>query len=155
MDAAGLPPLAAPETTLEQARQAGRRLSESIDTWQEAWAGQPGAALLAELDIAQRQRAMWVTLRADVLLSLGRPDLALAILEPAVDVAHPEVGARNPPMLYGLLAEARLRSGRGRLALDALRPLVERSASVTPLAELAADLVVLRGIDRQGDSKEN
>ena len=66
-----------------------------------------------------------------------------------------DVGAANAPALYVLLAEARLKTGRTRQALDALEPLTARVPTVASAKELVGDLAVLESMGRVGDSKEN
>ncbi|MEL6350094.1 MAG: hypothetical protein AAFV53_43745, partial [Myxococcota bacterium] len=66
-----------------------------------------------------------------------------------------QIGALNPPGLFVLLAEANLRTGRSREALDMLDPLKEAYPEVKGLNETLGDLVVLEGLERIGDSKEN
>lgn len=151
---AGLGPLDRAAATPEQARLAARELTRTLDGWHAQLLVAPGGAIEAELDLLARHRALWVVHRADDWLRHTRADLALAVLEPAVDATAVEVSALNPPELFLLLAEARVHTGRARQALDALRPVADVDPSVGGLHELLADLVVVQGIHRQGDSKE-
>ena len=100
--------------------------------------------------------------RQDVLIEAAReallsdrPQPALTLLNAAIDRTDADVGVANDPNLYVLLAEARLRAGRTRQALDALEPLTGRVPSVASARELVGDLAVMESMGRVGDSKEN
>lgn len=155
LSSSGLGRLDLAAATPEDARRAARALTAALDRWRAEAAHAPGGPIALELQIFERQRALWVTVRADDWLRHARPDLAMAVLEPALDASNPEVSPLNPPELFLLLAEARVATGRARQALDALRPLADIDRSLTGLHELLADLAVVQGIHRQGDSKEN
>ena len=62
----------------------------------------------------------------------------------------------NLPGLYAVQATAQLRSGHVREALDSLHVLTGPPLSEAHgVDEIVGDLAILRGLDRQGDSKEN
>ncbi len=142
--------------------QSTRDAAAAVSAWadQEAAAAAAasvgeGSSLLAGLSpVAGYRQGVLVAAARDALL-LGRPQQALVLLETAHDVTHREVGATNAPHLFVLLAEARLRTGRTRQALDALAPLTARVPTVHSAQELVGDLAVLQSIDRIGDSKES
>ena len=114
-----------------------------------------GAELLAGLAPLHAYRQGVLVAAARQALLHDRPRSALVLLDAARDVSARAVGAANPPALFALLAEARLRSGRTREALDALEPLTARVPTVHSAKELVGDLAVLQSMDRIGDSKEN
>jgi len=142
--------------------QATRDAAAAVSAWadQEAAAAAAssvgeGRSLLAGLSpVAGYRQGVLVAAARDALLQ-DRPQQALVLLETAHDVTHREVGAANAPHLFVLLAEARLRTGRTRQALDALAPLTARVPTVHSAQELVGDLAVLQSIDRIGDSKES
>jgi len=140
-----------------------QRLRDQITAWR-AWTDEEAASAVASAaDPALLHGLTPVAgLRQDVLVAAGRdalrhdaPQQALLLLEAAVDVTDRDVGAANSPALYALLAEARLKTGRTRQALDALEPLTARVPTVASAKELVGDLAVLESMDRVGDSKEN
>jgi hypothetical protein len=113
-----------------------------------------GQELVHQLYLPRRLRQQWLVGRARWALETDQPDVALAMIEPAMDVSRRGLGPTNAPEAFALLAEARLRTGRSREALDALRLLFADYPEVTGVAEAIADLSVLEGMDRRGDSKE-
>ncbi len=114
-----------------------------------------GQALLAQVDPLHRWRQEHLVVRARVHLRADRPHRARTLLLLARDVSERGIGPRNSPALLALLAEANLRTGRTREALDALLVLSRALPEVRGLQELVGDLAVLEGMDRQGDSKEH
>ncbi len=119
----------------------------------------PGARLADELALfaghRSRQRAAHIAAGL-VHRDPPLPPLdALALLRGGIDAAAGErVGPTNPPLLLALLAEARLRTGRTREALDALHGMRDAWIDMDPLIELAGDYHVAAGLGRDGDSKE-
>jgi len=143
---------------VEVAREDVRALDAAIDLREKALlasADQDGVALLNDLGLHHRFRQEWITTRARKALLEERPHQAMAYLELARDVSVREVGVANTPSVLALYAEAQMRLGRTREALDVLVLLEEGYPEVAPLKELVGDLAVLQGLDRQGDSKEN
>lgn len=114
-----------------------------------------GQALLGELDPLTRWRQEHLVARARADLRAGRPHRARTTLLLARSVSDREIGPGNGPALLVLLAEANLRTGRTREALDALHVLARTRPEVRGLQETLGDLAVLEGLDRQGDSKEH
>jgi len=149
---------ALPAGDVEAAREAVRDLDERLDGARRALladAPPEGAGVLSDLDLVLRWRQEWLVLQARKHLRDDDPTVALALLERAHDPSHPEVGPWNSPSLFVLRAEAEVRSGRTRQALDALRPVEGRLGSVRGVIEIVGDLAVLQGLDRRGDSKES
>ncbi|HMV69250.1 MAG TPA: hypothetical protein PKA64_20550, partial [Myxococcota bacterium] len=115
----------------------------------------PGGAVVSDLGLTDRLRQRWAVDAARDHLAAGRCEAAQALLEPAMDVTSRGVGPANMPSLLVTLAHARLQCNRTREALDALQPLVEVRPEVRAAFEVVADLSVLRGIHRVGDSRED
>ncbi len=131
-----------------------RALSARADAWSDG-AGVEGRDLLEDLRLADvfRSRAL-VSLARDALLA-GQPRSALVFALAARDMGAPRsIGPASPPELFALTAEAQLRAGRSREALDALQVLVQVDPQVLGLAETIGDLSVLETLNRRGDSKE-
>jgi len=120
-----------------------------------AVASDDGAALITEIGLIERLRAEVLVARARRDLRAGHPHRALATLSLARDVTSREIGPSNGLSLIALLAEANLSAGRAREALDALQILTAARPEARGAQELVGDLSVLRGLDRQGDSKEH
>jgi hypothetical protein len=114
-------------------------------------AADAGDELLDGLGLVPRFRQEALVARARRALIDDQPAIAEAFLQLAHDAARPDA---NSPSVAILRAEAELRQGRARAALDALHPVVDRPAA-RPAAEIIADLAVLQGLDRHGDSKED
>ncbi|MEN0061551.1 MAG: hypothetical protein AAGA48_05335 [Myxococcota bacterium] len=134
-----------------------RRLDRALDHWGEQLRNQiddDGRALLADLQLIGRLRQEVVIVQAREALRRGHPRQAWAMLEQARDPSE-GLGPANPPALYALLAEAHLRLGRTREAMDAVQPLVEVWPVLQGTRETLGDWAVLKGLDRRGDSKEN
>ncbi|MCB9746648.1 MAG: hypothetical protein H6740_28995 [Alphaproteobacteria bacterium] len=143
----------------EAARVLARALDAALDPWlatRVATASEDGAALLRDLDLGAKLRAGLLLTLAREALGDERPRQAEALALMALDAEQGRrVGPVNHPGLFAVLAEARLRTGHVREALDDLQVLVEVRPEVTGLDELVGDLAILRGLDRVGDSKEN
>lgn len=140
------------------AREQVRQLDSALDQWNRSLsrrANADGRELLHELGLTERLQSELLTARARIALRQGRTRTALAILELTRDVSSPGVGPTNSPALLALMAEAQLRLGHTREALDTLQTLSEVYPEILGLQELVGDLAVLQGLDRQGDSKEN
>ena len=114
-----------------------------------------GLALLQQIQPLSRLRQEVLVDRARRDLRAGHVQRAYATLLLARDVTERGIGPANGPALYVLLAEANLRAGRTREALDALQPVVDVIPESTATREILSDLVVLEGMDRTGDSKEH
>ncbi|MFT5461034.1 MAG: hypothetical protein ACI9K2_007556 [Myxococcota bacterium] len=139
------------------ARQEVASLDSGLADWRadlEANATPEGLAILTDLRLVERFRQEWLTTRARYALLEDRPRQALAYLNAARDNGDLMVGPANSPILWALLAEAQLRNGRAREALDALHVLSGEHPEVLGLREVVGSLAVLRGLDRTGDSKE-
>ncbi len=143
----------------ERARALVRSLDKVLDPW---------AARLAESatpegrELLEGLRLVPV-LRSQALLSLARqaleaehPRQALAFAQLALDFENPrDLSPINAPGLFAVLAEANLRTGHTREALDALQVLVEVFPETAAVDEVVGDLAILQAMDRHGDSKEN
>ena len=143
----------------EAARAWVRALDAVLDPWAaelEDEAGDEGRELLGQLRLVPGFRAQVLLDRARSALLAAHPRQARAYAQLALDLEHPrEVSPINAPGLYAALAEANLRTGHTREALDALQVLSDLLPTVSGVDELVGDLAVLEGLDRQGDSKEN
>ncbi len=154
----GIGPEMSVQDDVEVAREDVRALDAVLDRREKALAAEAdddGKALLKDLGLHQRFRQEWITARARKALLEGRPHQAMAYLELARDVSTRAVGPANAPSALALYAEAQIRLGRTREALDVLVVLEQAHPEVAALRELAGDLAILQGLDRQGDSKEN
>lgn len=148
---------AMPTDDPQQARDLVRLLDLALDGWNSQLrelADPDGQSLLTDLGLVKRFRQEWLVARARLALFNGRPHQALTYLELARDPGE-RLGPANGPSLFAVQAEAQLRLGRTREALDTLQQLVDQHPEVTPLTEVVGDLAVLRGLDRTGDSKED
>jgi hypothetical protein len=141
-------------------RDTSRAFTDRLSTWYLAFDAASGTddsrALERDLRLVDgfRSRAL-VDWAVDALAS-GRPRCALALAELALDHEQPRaVTPLNSPTLFAVIAQANLRSGRTREALDALEVLVLPFPETTGLDETMGDLAVLEGLDRAGDSREN
>ncbi len=140
----------------EEARALVRLLDQTLGRWEaqlEDLADDDGTALLQDLALIRRFRQEWLVTRARLALYNDRPHQALTYLELG-RVPSEKVGAAIPPALMAVLAQAQLRLGRVREALDSLRALADLHPEILGLTEVVGDLAVLRGLDRHGDSKE-
>ncbi len=152
--------LAVPPTDdVDACRETVRAFDRQLDAWKPALAAtasDDGKAILNDLRLVEGLRARAVVDWAVDALAAGHPRCALAMAEMALDHEHPrEVTPTNPPTLFAVLAQANLRTGRTREALDALEVLVTPFPETTGLDETVGDLAVLTGLDRAGDSREN
>lgn len=148
---------AMPTDDPQQARDLVRLLDQALEKWNahlRSLADDDGQALLSDLGLVKRFRQEWLVARARLALHNGRPQQALTYIELGREPGE-KVGPANAPALMAVMAEAQLKLGRTREALDSLQLLVDRYPEVTPLTEVVGDLSVLRGLDRTGDSKED
>lgn len=152
-----LPPLGASDDP-EAARARGRAFDRSLTAW---WAtmkaqGDPeGTLLLEELRLERRARAQALLLLAGEALGQDRPHQASALLMLGHDLEEARrPGPLNPPLRYALEADALLRTGRARQALDPLQALQPSVEALVTLTEPLGDLAILQGMGRDGDSKE-
>lgn len=139
-------------------RERIRGLDVALADWQAAKeaAGVAGLSLLQELRLVSQYRGHALVAYASRLLDAGQPASARAAALMALDASHGRsISALNPPLLFVCLAEADLRLGRSREALDMLVPLKVAYPGIRGLQETIGDLVVLEGMTRLGDSKEN
>lgn len=143
----------------EAARASLRALDQALDAWRaslDATAPPEGRAVVDELRLAGVLRSRLLVGVAAAALEDARPHQALLMATLARDLQQPRtIGPLNPPALFVVLAEANLRTGRTREALDALQVLAEAWPELVGVDEIVGDLAVLEGLDRQGDSKEN
>ncbi len=143
----------------QAARERVRALTVALDGWVEALrgaSGDDGLALLDDLQLVQALRSRILIAWARAALHADRPHQATAYLQLAHDLESAgEVGPTNPPALFVLQAEALLRTGRTRQALDALSVLGDDLPGLSGAVETIGDLAVLEGMGRHGDSKEN
>lgn len=146
-----------PNDDADAARQEVEALDAGLDAWAkklDEQAPDEGRALLRDLGLVARFRQEWLVTRARLALAEEHPLMALVYVELARDHAARGIGPANPAALYAVGAEARLRLGHTREALDALHVVVEAHPEVVGLKETLDDLAVLQGISREGDSKE-
>jgi tetratricopeptide (TPR) repeat protein len=142
--------------------QVARELARALDIQWSAWlqglqsrVADDGKALLQDLSLGRIYRNQNLISLAEQCLDRDRPRQALALAQMAQDMAHPrEIGPLNPPILFAILAEANVMTGHTREALDYLEVLIEAYPEVLALDETVGDLAVLKGMSRQGDSKE-
>lgn len=152
-----LPPLG-PSDEPEAARAQGRALDRSLSAWTAAMKAQgdpEGTLLMEELRLERRARAQALLLLASAALDQDRPHQASALLMLGHDLEEARrPGPLNPPLRYALEADALLRTGRARQALDPLQALQPSVEALVTLTEPLGDLAVLQGMGRDGDSKE-
>ncbi len=111
-----------------------------------------GAAVVAELALAERWREQLSLALAREALGAGHPEAAAVWLRSVERPAH-ELAV--DPSVGVLLALAELDAGHTREALGALHPAAERRPTLHPTEDALADLTVLEGLGRSGDSKED
>ncbi|RME25555.1 MAG: hypothetical protein D6798_08685 [Deltaproteobacteria bacterium] len=143
----------------QAARERARALTRAVDDWVERLrtaSSTDGQALLDDLQLATALRNRVLVAWAREALRAGHPHQATAYLLLAHDLEDAgNISATNPPALFVLQAEAFLRTGRTRQALDALSALDEDLPGLTGTIETIGDLAVLEGMGRHGDSKED
>lgn len=144
---------------VDACREVARDFDRQLDAWRpalDAAAPDDGRALLNDLRLVEGLRARALVDWAVDALEAGRPRCALAFAELALDHENPRaITPLNSPTLFAVIAQANLRTGRTREALDALEVLVTPFPETTGLDETVGDLAVLAGLDRAGDSREN
>jgi hypothetical protein len=129
-------------------------LEERAAGWAAA-AGPGGVELERDLQLVGLWRAEALRVGAEDLLAAGRPAEASAALMLAFDATQTRtVSPRSSAALRLAMAEAALRTGRAREALDALTPLRDGWPEVLPVIELINDLVVLDSLGEVGQSSE-
>jgi hypothetical protein len=141
----------------EAAKDEVRELDGAIGaamSWLDTHPGE-GATIAEELRLFHRFRQEWLVVRARGALADGHARRALTYLELARDHAARAIGPENAPAVFALIAEARLRLGHTREALDALHALSAAYPETVGIGEIAGDLAVVQGLDRHGDSKED
>lgn len=134
-----------------------RSLDIGLARWREqvlAAADDNGRSIVADLKLFERFRQEWLSTRARYALTQDRPGQALAYVDAARDPTDRFVGAANSPLVWSLLAEAHLKLGHTREALDALHVLSGTHPEIVGLKELTGNLDVLRSLDAEGESKE-
>jgi len=139
-------------------RQRVRAADALLARWekQQRDAAPEGLSLLDELKLIEGYRSRALAEHGRQRLLAGQPRSAQAAALMALDAeAGRAVTALNPPVLFVVLADADVRTGRSREALDMLAPLADVTPEVSGLVETLGDLVVLEGMTRLGDSKEN
>jgi hypothetical protein len=142
--------------------QVAREFARALDIQWSAWlqglqsrVSDEGKALLQDLNLGRLYRNQNLISLAEQCLDRDRPRQALALAQMTQDMAHPrEIGPLNPPILFAIFAEANVMTGHTREALDYLEVLSEAYPEVLALDETVGDLAVLKGMNRQGDSKE-
>lgn len=123
-------------------------LDAGLDAWSKKLldqASDEGAMVLHDVDPIHRFRQEWLLTRARLALDVGHPHRALALLEAARDSGTSEIGTRNAPPLYALLAQTHLRLGETQQAADAIAVLSIAHPEARGVAETVADLVVAEG----------
>jgi hypothetical protein len=134
-----------------------RSLDIGLARWREdvmAAADDNGRSIVTDLKLFERFRQEWLTTRARYALTQDRAQQAVAYVDAARDPTDRFVGAANSPLVWSLLAEAHLKLGHTREALDALHVLSGTHPEVVGLKELTGNLDVLRSLDSEGESKE-
>jgi hypothetical protein len=142
---------------VDACREAIRTLDRELDAWKSNPAhGDDARALFADLRLVEGLRARALVDWGVDALGADHPRCALAMAEMALDHESPRaITPINSPTLFAVMAQANLRTGHTREALDALQVLVGAYPEVTGLDETVGDLAVLEGLDRTGDSREN
>lgn len=111
-----------------------------------------GSALASGLGLVERWREQLALALARDALADGHPAAAAVWVR---SVERPPDGLATDPSGAVLLARAELAQGHAREALTALHAAVERDPGLAALEEVLSDLVVLEGLGRPGDSKED
>jgi len=152
-----------PTLSAEDDRQAARdfvgNVYAAVMEWTKKSLSSPenpeGSALILDLQLSAIYRTQSLLLLCEYLLDADRPHQAIAVALLSQDLAAPkQINHLNSPIVFAILAEAKLRTGHARAALDYLEVLVADFPEVTGLDETVGDLVVLQNLNRLGDSKE-
>ena len=146
------------EDNAQRAREFGRGLDAHLADWSqhmESRNNSAGQQLLTDLQLVDIYRAQTLLALAEEALNAERPRQALSLAQMAQDMRSPrEIGPINTPLLFAVLAEANLLTGRYREALEPLEILARAFPEVQGLDESVGDLSVLNNLNRRGDSKE-
>ena len=138
----------------DQVHAADAQLDALAAAWR-AGASVEGLALEQDLALIALWRAEAIRAEAESLLALDRPDDAAMALMLAADATQTKVvGPTSGASLRVAIAEAALKTGRAREALDALSPLRDSWPELVPTIELINDLVVLNSLGEAGQSSE-
>jgi len=113
-----------------------------------------GAALLEALGVKKRLEQQTLILASKRAFATANRARALALASAAYSPGHP-VGPDNAPEVFTQLAWTQLTLGHEREAMFHLSPLLSAYPEAKGLIEWMGDLVVLKGLGRHGDSKEN
>jgi hypothetical protein len=140
------------DDALKTVRELDAALAERSTTLQ-AQATPDGLRLLHDLQLVAHWRQRWLVVAARQALAGDHADAANVYASAALTPGK-GAGPWNDPAIYVLLARAAVDRGRAREALDTLHS-VSHLNGVPGLEEALGDLVILRGLDRVGDSKEN
>lgn len=144
---------------VDACREGVRAFDDQVASWRialDSTAGTDGAAILKDLRLVDVLRARALVDWGVDALENDRPRCALAFAQMALDHEHARaITPLNSPTLFAVMAQANLRTGHTREALDALEVLVGPFPETTGLDETVGDLAVLTGLDRAGDSREN
>lgn len=137
----------------------GREEVSVLDAGLDAWTARiteeappEGAGVVRELGLVGRFRQEWLIARARVALADDQPHVAEVLLEQAREHG---ASATEDPALNAVLADAMIRTGHVREAMQAVQALETAFPEILGLRETLADLAVLEGLDRNGDSKED
>jgi hypothetical protein len=143
---------------LQAVRDQVHALDAALDERARGWAaaaGPGGVELERDLQLVGLWRSEALRVEAEALLAAGRPTEAGAALMLAFDATQTRgLSPRSSAALRLAMAEAALRTGRAREALDALTPLREGWPELLPVIELINDLVVLDSLGEVGQSSE-
>jgi hypothetical protein len=144
-----------PGATADEARDRVARLGAALDAVGARVLDQApaeGSALVAELGLVERWREALALAFARRALQAGHPTAAAVWLR---SVARPGTGLRPAPSVGVLLAWAELRTGHTREALAALHAVSAHQPGLRGVEDVLSDLVVLEGLGKPGDSKED
>ncbi|MCA9494052.1 MAG: hypothetical protein KC621_29190 [Myxococcales bacterium] len=110
-----------------------------------------GAALVRELGAIARFRQEWLIARARVALADDQPHVAEILLEQARE----EGAEGQDPALDAVLADAMIRTGQIREAMEALSGLEAAFPEILGTRQTLAALAVLQGVDlTEGEAEE-
>lgn len=156
--ALGVSPVVGPTDAPDAARTMASALDAALAAWSAKILDQAppeGEALARELAVVARLRQQWLLARTRVELGADHPKLAGVLVQLAEDRDRAGIGPGNDPSLWVLRAHAELANGHFREALDALHAVVEAFPHAKGIEETLSDLVVLDGLGKPGDSKED